>query len=141
MPRTLTASDRSSLIRLASELPVGDAKRKAILAGLSKASRARFQVTEAQRIKQGRAISVRGFLYAEPGLPEKEIGENYQDVLLRGLNEWALENSSLELDVEPEFDIIPHAGAFAGAKEQSRPGVYDVMFIVTNPDDFYPSEG
>ena len=36
MSRTLTASDRSSLIRLASSLPVGSAERKAILAGLSK---------------------------------------------------------------------------------------------------------
>ena len=38
MSRTLSASDRASLIRLASSLPVGDAKRKAILAGLSKAA-------------------------------------------------------------------------------------------------------
>ena len=34
MSRSLTASDRSSLIRLASSLPVGSAERKAILAGL-----------------------------------------------------------------------------------------------------------
>ena len=36
MPRTLTASDRSALIRLASSLPVGSVERKAILSGLSK---------------------------------------------------------------------------------------------------------
>lgn len=36
MPRTLTASDRSRLIRLASTLPVGHPERKAILAGLNK---------------------------------------------------------------------------------------------------------
>ena len=35
MSRTLTASDRSSLIRLASTLPVGSPERKAILAGLA----------------------------------------------------------------------------------------------------------
>lgn len=36
MARTLTASDRRSLIRLASAMPVGSPERKAILAGLSK---------------------------------------------------------------------------------------------------------
>ena len=38
MPRSLTASDRSALIRLASTLPVGSEERKAILNGLSKAA-------------------------------------------------------------------------------------------------------
>ena len=36
MSRTLTAADRSALIRLASTLPAGSAERRAILAGLSK---------------------------------------------------------------------------------------------------------
>ncbi len=36
--KNLTASDRSSLIKLASTLPRGDETRKAILAGLSKTS-------------------------------------------------------------------------------------------------------
>ena len=40
MSRTLTAADRSALIRLASTLPVGSAERKAILAGLSKQAEA-----------------------------------------------------------------------------------------------------
>lgn len=34
-PRSLTASDRSALIRLASALPTGSTERKAILAGLA----------------------------------------------------------------------------------------------------------
>jgi len=38
MPRTLTASDRRSLIRLASTMPVGSPERKAILAGLSQSA-------------------------------------------------------------------------------------------------------
>lgn len=38
MPRTLTAQDRASLIRLASSLPAGSPERKAILAGLSKSA-------------------------------------------------------------------------------------------------------
>jgi hypothetical protein len=35
MPRSLTASDRSVLIRLASTMPAGDGARRAILAGLA----------------------------------------------------------------------------------------------------------
>lgn len=38
MSRTLTASDRSSLIKQASSLPVGSTERKAILASLDKTS-------------------------------------------------------------------------------------------------------
>jgi hypothetical protein len=38
MSRTLTAADRSALIRLASTLPAGSEERKAILAGLKGAS-------------------------------------------------------------------------------------------------------
>ena len=38
MSRTLTAADRSRLIRLASTMPVGSAERRAILAGLSKSA-------------------------------------------------------------------------------------------------------
>lgn len=43
MPRSLTAQDRSSLIRLASALPKGSPERKAILAGLSKVSAESFE--------------------------------------------------------------------------------------------------
>ena len=39
MSRSLTASDRSALIRLASTLPKGSKERKAILAGLKEAAR------------------------------------------------------------------------------------------------------
>lgn len=41
MSRKLTASDRNSLIRLASAMEKGSPERKAILAGLSKSARAR----------------------------------------------------------------------------------------------------
>jgi hypothetical protein len=40
MSRTLTAADRSALIRLASTLPAGSPERKAILAGLGKKANA-----------------------------------------------------------------------------------------------------
>ena len=53
MPRNLSASDRSSLIRLASRLPAGSPQRKAILAGLSKTA------------------AVKGDLYFEGGDGEK----------------------------------------------------------------------
>ena len=39
MSRTLTASDRSALIRLASSMPVGSGERRAILAGLKVAGK------------------------------------------------------------------------------------------------------
>jgi hypothetical protein len=39
MSRNLSASDRASLVRLASSLPAGSAQRKAILAGLGKTDR------------------------------------------------------------------------------------------------------
>jgi len=44
MPRSLTAADRTALIKLATSLPKGDEDRRAILAGLAKT--ARFQETE-----------------------------------------------------------------------------------------------
>ena len=44
MSRNLTASDRSSLIRLASGLPVGSSERKAILAGLAQTKTASSNV-------------------------------------------------------------------------------------------------
>lgn len=38
MPRTLTAADRSALIRLASTMPAGSGARRSILSGLAKSS-------------------------------------------------------------------------------------------------------
>ena len=54
MSRTFTAADRSALIRLAGTLPAGSEERKAILAGLEKASRSRMlqkvqKMTDAER--------------------------------------------------------------------------------------------
>lgn len=50
MPRTLTAADRSALIRLASTMPKGDTTRRSILAGLQKVS-VKEHATEADRRK------------------------------------------------------------------------------------------
>ncbi len=53
MSRSLTAQDRSSLIRLASSLPSGSAERKAILAGLTgskTAMRGEVGVTEVDEV-------------------------------------------------------------------------------------------
>jgi len=44
MPRLLTASDRRALIHLADSLPIGDETRRAILAGVVKASRYGLEV-------------------------------------------------------------------------------------------------
>lgn len=44
MSRTLIGADRSTLIRLASTLPVGSTERKAILAGLSREAASKYNV-------------------------------------------------------------------------------------------------
>ena len=53
MSRTLTAADRSALIRLASTMPVGSEERRAILAGLSKKSALSMQKAERILKKKG----------------------------------------------------------------------------------------
>lgn len=61
--RTITAADRSSLIKLASSLPQGDETRKAILAGLTKTSSSlmsNFSKLLDQDLKPGRN-SIQGF--------------------------------------------------------------------------------
>jgi hypothetical protein len=49
MSRSLTAHDRSTLIKLAAELPVGSEERRAILAGLGKVS-ADLPAPETERV-------------------------------------------------------------------------------------------
>jgi len=51
MPRHLTASDRKSLIRLASSLPQGSSQRRAILAGLKKTSAEEWTGSDRDRVK------------------------------------------------------------------------------------------
>jgi hypothetical protein len=75
MPRSLTSSDRASLIRLASSLPKGSPGRKAILAGLSKASYDRRLVEDNVAPPKGKlnAWIPHGSL---GGINEPEAGEN-----------------------------------------------------------------
>ncbi len=49
--RTLTASDRDSLIKLASSLPKGDETRKAILTGLSQQKIAAMSDEDSKKLK------------------------------------------------------------------------------------------
>ncbi len=64
MSRSLTAQDRSALIKKASSLPVGSAERKAILAGLKKASQVMGTLTYDRRkglvitFEDGRKLSI-----------------------------------------------------------------------------------
>lgn len=46
MPLSLTASDRSALVRLASSLPKGDEMRRAIIAAVSKSASYRMELFE-----------------------------------------------------------------------------------------------
>ncbi len=96
-----------------------------------------FRPTEVTRIKGGRGLHVRGFLHTDPGLTQDEIASRYEDHLLMGLQMWAPENSHYELEVEPEFVLQNLSDARVGVREQT-PGLYDVSFMTTNPDDFYP---
>jgi len=100
--------------------------------------RAQFRPTEVTRIKGGCGLHVRGFLHTDPGLTQDEITSRHEDHLLIGLQMWALENSRYELEVEPEFILQNLSDARVAVREQ-RPGLYDVSFMTTNPDDFYPS--
>jgi len=56
--RTLTASDRASLIRLAASLPVGDENRRAILSSLQgvRVAEKRFQVSPKEKARADRSI-------------------------------------------------------------------------------------
>ena len=97
MSKTLTASDRKSLIRLASTLPVGSPERRAILAGLSKAPVAKSAST------LGKKVSLQGLI------------EGYQDnnpnrlLMMFGpsvdLNTWIKAMTEGEAAEYNEFDV------------------------------------
>ena len=80
MSRTLTAQDRSSLIRLASSLPSGSPERKAILAGLSKTSKlspegaaaVRDRILHTVKFLRGKILkkSPNTIVFTVPGNPE-----------------------------------------------------------------------
>ncbi len=85
MSRSLTAQDRSSLIKLASSLPAGSAERKAILAGLSKTKTAamdadQFLKQHASRIRCGEKPDGSGVNFAGVNLRSLELME----AVLRG---------------------------------------------------------
>lgn len=69
--KTHTASDRRSLIRLASTLPVGSEERRAILAGLSKVSGASVDLRARAKAKSLETLDyqLRGGNYPESGVP------------------------------------------------------------------------
>ena len=80
MSKTLTASDRKNLIRLASSLPSGDKKRKAILDGLA-------------QTKTAGSLDV--WVYNEPG--------EWDDRTLQGVSaSSSAEAINLALDDDPE---------------------------------------
>ena len=58
MSRTVAASDRSALIKLASTLPVGSEERRVILAGLEKAAK-EIKVGDYTVAKEGRGLAIR----------------------------------------------------------------------------------
>ena len=56
--RTLTASERSTLIKLASNLPTGNPERRAILASLDKLSNITISEREYDSLKKGQRVEI-----------------------------------------------------------------------------------
>jgi len=102
MSKTLTAADRSRLIRLASSMPVGSDERKAILAGLRVADRAIDKAVDylvkAQRILSG----VPGWGTAPYGGYDRSLTELIK-VLRAGPNKKASASLKDVLRKWPEF--------------------------------------
>ena len=99
MARHLTAADRSALIRLASTLPAGSEERKAILAGLEKASRSRMlqklkEMTDDERKGLGPRVQVE--------LDEEQYGPA-TDALVRKITSLIANEIN---SVAPKLDIL-----------------------------------
>ena len=76
MSLTLTAKDRSSLLRLASSLPKGDAFRRSILSGLSKVSSDEINVTGSGRDEWAEKVfEMVKITYSSIGVPAKNPRE------------------------------------------------------------------
>ena len=76
MARNLTASDRKSLIRLASTLPAGSEERKAILAGLEKSAARDLNFTnEFNSLADHYVIATAGFVASLTGGRASGIGD------------------------------------------------------------------
>lgn len=72
MSRTITAKDRSALLKLASNLPKGDGLRRGILAGLSKVSSGELQVSGGAREEwANKVFEMVEITYATLGIPAK----------------------------------------------------------------------
>jgi len=65
MPRSLTAADRTALIKLATSLPKGDEDRRAILAGLAKTAKRDWDNTGKGKPDKSHSFSLR--LYTPNG--------------------------------------------------------------------------
>ena len=90
MSRSLTESDRSALIRLASTMAVGSPERKAILAGLSKQAKVEEVVIsqnagggietwlEIDHVKGETTVNEGGFKETFPGIPSKAEIKRWQ---------------------------------------------------------------
>lgn len=97
MSRTLTASDRKRLIKMASKMPVGAPERKAVLAGLSKSGayyHDKLQgFSKGDRVKFYRGVGTIKAIYRDRGIELADIrGDDdkfYEEVELAGLSKVA----------------------------------------------------
>ena len=121
MSRTLTASDRSSLIRLASSLPAGSPERKTILAGLKKADDYEKSVSPKDEfVRNGVPLENldpktlaeekrRTFGYVEKVEKERKAYENAQESILGILKK---EGDSI-LGLKAAMQYLENASGFA----------------------------
>lgn len=102
MSRRLTASDRRSLIRLASGLPVGSDERRAILAGLRRASGRRVYEQALRRESKLKHYT----------------DDDYEDVAY-AMDEW-----NDHRDVSDYDELLEHSGQLMTDIEDVAPGAF-----------------
>ena len=112
MSRTLTASDRRSLIRLANTLPKGSEERRVILAGLSKSAATRYDhngqlMTLAELAREAVGKDVFVDLYAPWCTACREMEPTYERLAkrLQGLDIIVASMDATRNDVPTMFDM------------------------------------
>ena len=122
MPRNLTASDRSALIRLASTMPAGSPERKAILAGLAQSLRGVYDNAEVRnsaasdvKWKRLSAGKMQGWSYTDDDLVVQVLSvKKITTVKDKNIPSW----SDVTNDGEMYADGIPELMEQAGRAEK-----------------------
>ena len=126
MPRTLTAADRSALIRLASTMPSGSPERRAILASLWPATdRSVFDLDPNAQVSVQDVDKVLSALITGPGwapdgvrMVEREAidltKQGYGREVLMGIMEWINNEDVSTPGMAHAYQVIAHIGRRIG---------------------------